>query len=107
MKTWKVLIPTLVLGLGACESAGRPSGGDVVAQAAGYEFTAQTAAEILAPCVLPPRVGRLGGVVAPRERENGDAKQGDACVHLASIAQPRRGPCGRGTVSAAGPPSSR
>ncbi len=49
MKTWKVLIPTLVLGLGACESSGRPSGADVVAQAAGFEFTAQAAAEILAP----------------------------------------------------------
>ena len=49
MKTWKVLVPTLVLGLGACESSGRPSGGDVVAKAAGFEFTAQAAAEILAP----------------------------------------------------------
>jgi len=49
MQTWKALIPTLVLGLGACESSGRPSGADVVAQAAGLEFTAQAAAEILAP----------------------------------------------------------
>ncbi|MFH1763190.1 MAG: peptidylprolyl isomerase [Gemmatimonadota bacterium] len=49
MNTWKVLIPGLVLVLGACESPGRPSGEDVVARAAGFEFTAQTAAEILAP----------------------------------------------------------
>lgn len=49
MNTWKLLVPTLVLGLGACESSGRPSGEDVVAKAAGFEFTAQAAAEILAP----------------------------------------------------------
>ncbi len=40
MKAWRVLIPTLVLGLGACESSGRPSGENVVAQAAGFAFTA-------------------------------------------------------------------
>jgi len=49
MKTWKVLIPALLLGLGACDSSGRTSGPDVVARAAGFEFTAQAAAEILAP----------------------------------------------------------
>jgi len=49
MKAWRVLIPTLVLGLGACESSDRPSGENVVAQAAGFEFTAKAAAEILAP----------------------------------------------------------
>jgi hypothetical protein len=49
MKMWKVLIPTLILGLGACEGSGGPSGGDVVARAAGFEFKARTAAEILAP----------------------------------------------------------
>jgi len=49
MKVWRVLIPTLALALGACESSGRPSGNDVLAKAAGFEFTAQAAAEILAP----------------------------------------------------------
>ena len=49
MKAWRVLIPSLVLVLGACEGSGRPSGENVVAQAAGFEFTAQAAADILAP----------------------------------------------------------
>lgn len=49
MKAWTVVIPTLILGLGSCESPPKPSGEDVVAMAAGFEFKAETAAEILAP----------------------------------------------------------
>ena len=58
MKAWRVLVPILVLGLGACESAGRPSA-DVVAQAAGFAFTAQTAAEMIAPPPLLPNQPQL------------------------------------------------
>ena len=45
----KVLVPALAIALGACEGAGGPSSPDALAQAAGVEFTAQEAAEILAP----------------------------------------------------------
>ena len=58
MKAWRVLVPILVLGLGACENAGRPSA-DVVAQAAGFAFTAQTAAEMIAPPPLLPNQPQL------------------------------------------------
>ena len=64
MKTWMVLIPTLILGLGACESPGRPSGPDVVARAAGFEFTAQSAAEILAPSRQLPNQPEVAGALA-------------------------------------------
>jgi len=47
MKAWKAIVPALVLGLGACE--GGPPSRDVVARAGGFDFTAQAAAEILAP----------------------------------------------------------
>lgn len=49
MKMWRVLIPMLVLGLGACDGDGGASSEGVVAQAAGFELTAQATAEILAP----------------------------------------------------------
>lgn len=49
MKAWRFLIPAMALGLGACGGTSEPSGDHVVAQAAGYEFTAEAAAEILAP----------------------------------------------------------
>ncbi len=49
MKMLRVLIPTLVLGLGACEGGGGPSGESVVARAGGFELSAEATAEILAP----------------------------------------------------------
>jgi hypothetical protein len=49
MKVWKVLIPTLVPVIWACDGSYRPSGEDVVAMAAGFELKAESAAEILAP----------------------------------------------------------
>jgi len=49
MKAWRVLVPVLALGLGACQGSGGPPSEDVVARAGGFEFTAQAAAEILAP----------------------------------------------------------
>ncbi len=49
MKMLRVLIPILVLGLGACEGGGGPSGESVVARAGGFELSAEATAEILAP----------------------------------------------------------
>lgn len=49
MKSWRLVIPILILAVGACESSSGSSGGEVLARAAGFEFPAQTAAEILAP----------------------------------------------------------
>ncbi len=49
MKAWRALFPVLALGLAGCADSGAPSGDDVVARAAGVEFKAETAAEILAP----------------------------------------------------------
>ncbi|NNM05048.1 MAG: hypothetical protein HKO65_08080, partial [Gemmatimonadetes bacterium] len=49
MKEWRALIPVITLGLASCGGSDAPSGDHVVAQAAGFELTAETAAEILAP----------------------------------------------------------
>jgi hypothetical protein len=49
MKALRTAVPLLTLTLAACGGTGQPSGDDVVAQAAGYEFDVETAAEILAP----------------------------------------------------------
>jgi peptidyl-prolyl cis-trans isomerase C len=48
-KVRKVLVPALAVVVGACEGGGGPKSPDVLAQAAGVEFTAEDAAEILAP----------------------------------------------------------
>lgn len=44
-----VVIPALVLALGACEGSGRTPSPDALARAGGVDFTAEAAAEILAP----------------------------------------------------------
>jgi hypothetical protein len=49
MKALRLLFPILVVGLAACDSSSRPSSEDVLAIAAGYEFSSEAAAEILAP----------------------------------------------------------
>jgi hypothetical protein len=49
MKEWRVIFPALTLSFAACGGSGEPSGDHIVAQAAGFEFTAETAAGILAP----------------------------------------------------------
>ena len=49
MKVLRLLVPILVVGLAACDSSSRPSGEDVLAMAAGFEFSSDAAAEILAP----------------------------------------------------------
>lgn len=49
MKAWRVIVPVLVLALGACEGSGRAPSPDTLARAGGVEFTAEAAAEILAP----------------------------------------------------------
>ncbi len=54
MKVWRVFVPALAVALGACEGPRGPSSPDAVAQAAGVEFTADAAAEILAPQIELP-----------------------------------------------------
>jgi hypothetical protein len=49
MKLWKLLIPALVLALGSCDRPGSGPAGEVVARAAGFQLTSETAAQILAP----------------------------------------------------------
>lgn len=49
MKVWSAAVPALILALAACGGSGGPPGDQVVAQAAGFEFDAETAAGILAP----------------------------------------------------------
>lgn len=49
MSVRRSFIPVMVLALGACEGSGGAASPDVVAEAAGTEFTAQEAAEILVP----------------------------------------------------------
>lgn len=49
MKALRLLFPILVVGIMACDSSSRPSGEDVLAKAAGFEFSSEAAAEILAP----------------------------------------------------------
>jgi hypothetical protein len=49
MKALRAAIPAMALAFAACGGSGRPSGDHVVAQAAGFEFDAETAAGILAP----------------------------------------------------------
>ncbi len=64
MKAWKLLIPVLVLGVGACGGSGGPSSEGVVALAAGHEFSAETAAEILAPQAQLPNEGGVVDALA-------------------------------------------
>jgi hypothetical protein len=54
MKAWRLLIPALVLALGSCDRPGSGTSGEVVARAAGFQFTSETAAQILAPHVQLP-----------------------------------------------------
>jgi len=49
MSVRRILIPMMALALAACEGGGGSASPDVVARAAGSEFTAQEAAEILVP----------------------------------------------------------
>jgi peptidyl-prolyl cis-trans isomerase C len=49
MSVRRLFIPVMILALGACEGSGGAASPDVVAEAAGAEFTAQEAAEILVP----------------------------------------------------------
>lgn len=54
MKALRLLFPILVVGLIACDGSSRPSGEDVLAKAAGFEFSSDAAAEILAPQLQLP-----------------------------------------------------
>lgn len=54
MKALRLLFPILFVGMVACDSSSRPSGEDVLAMAAGFEFSSEAAAEILAPQLQLP-----------------------------------------------------
>jgi parvulin-like peptidyl-prolyl isomerase len=59
MKMRRVFVPVLTLALGACEGTGGPPSPDTVAQATGVTFTAEAAAEILAPQAQLPNQSQV------------------------------------------------
>lgn len=64
MNAWRVLVPVLVLSVASCGGSEQPSSQDVLAKAAGFEFTAQSAAEILAPQAQLPNQPQVAEALA-------------------------------------------
>jgi peptidyl-prolyl cis-trans isomerase C len=54
MKAWRLLIPIMALVFGSCDRPGTGPAGGVVARAAAFQLTSETAAQILAPHVHLP-----------------------------------------------------